>query len=132
MHYKLIGQRKIVFVNGDLYEGETKNGKMHGKGIMRYAHGIFYEGEWKDGKRHGKGKMRFTNGEFCKGQWKNNKKHGRFKIISKDGVKKETIFVNGRNPRLSDFDEPNFLFSLLKDGESNFLSDDLFLIKLDD
>ena len=35
------------------YEGETKNGKMHGKGIIydRSSERKLYEGEWKDDKK---------------------------------------------------------------------------------
>lgn len=30
-----------------------KNGKKDGKGVMTYANDLKYEGEWKDGLMHG-------------------------------------------------------------------------------
>ena len=50
------GNRRIEFENGDVYEGEFKNGLMHGEGVYRWADGAVYEGEFKDGYRFGKGK----------------------------------------------------------------------------
>ena len=37
------------------YEGEVKNGKMHGRGVMILTDGHRYEGEWCEGKKHGEG-----------------------------------------------------------------------------
>lgn len=42
-------------MDGDRYEGEWKDGRMHGKGAYHYSNGDKYEGEWKEDKRHGKG-----------------------------------------------------------------------------
>jgi hypothetical protein len=44
----------MTYVNGDVYEGEWKDGKQHGKGKMTWVIGRVYEGEWKDGKMAGK------------------------------------------------------------------------------
>lgn len=35
-----------VFVNGDKYKGEYKNGKFHGKGKYVWANGSCYEGQF--------------------------------------------------------------------------------------
>ena len=83
------------------YEGEWKNGQMHGTGTLRISR-IFrgylslglvafgwklidqgkYVGEWKNGKEHGKG-IRFyraglenvDTGKY-EGEWKDGKYHG--------------------------------------------------------
>ena len=34
-----------------------------------------YEGQMKDGKRHGKGIMRWTDGDVCQGEYKEGKRH---------------------------------------------------------
>ena len=47
------GTMKVVYENGDEYEGETKNGKRDRKGTMKYADGEVYTGEWKDDNMHG-------------------------------------------------------------------------------
>ena len=44
------GKGVMKFSNGDIYDGNWKNGKMNGKGAMLYHDGAFYQGDWKDGK----------------------------------------------------------------------------------
>ena len=36
-----------VYINGDVYKGNWKNGKMHGNGIFEYANGNKYEGNYE-------------------------------------------------------------------------------------
>jgi hypothetical protein len=57
------GVAKARFSNGDMYQGEWKNGKPDGIGTMSYMLGGSYEGEWKNGKRNGKGVMTFAGSE---------------------------------------------------------------------
>lgn len=55
---------KYTYANGDVYEGQWKNGKKDGKGkdgykvigTMNYANGDKYDGQWKDDKKSGLGK----------------------------------------------------------------------------
>jgi hypothetical protein len=51
------GQRveegRIVFANGDSYEGQWSMGAKNGSGKYRCASGVTYEGRWKDDMRHG-------------------------------------------------------------------------------
>ena len=60
--------------NGDIYEGEWKNGEFNGKGIYKYNNGNKYEGEFKDGNKDGKGIFTNKNGEQIIGLWKNDEK----------------------------------------------------------
>ncbi len=58
--FKLFVNPKVVlgtytFSNGAKYEGEWKDGKVHGEGTYTFLDGAKYEGEWKDGKGHGEG-----------------------------------------------------------------------------
>jgi len=41
--------------NGDKYEGQWKNGKYNGFGIMTKNNGFIYEGEFKNNLSHGYG-----------------------------------------------------------------------------
>ena len=43
------------FLNGDKYDGEWKDGKMHGKGVYTYINGDQYEGEYSDNVINGSG-----------------------------------------------------------------------------
>jgi hypothetical protein len=78
-NFKKKGEGKLIFNNGDVYEGFFKNDNFEGKGIFKKKSRslvlksfqnatepesedfISYEGEWKHGKRHGKGKMIYNS-----------------------------------------------------------------------
>jgi hypothetical protein len=77
-------QPYLQFVDAG-YNGEQKDGKMHGEGKYVFPTGDMYEGEFNDGKREGKGKLLLANGDIYEGQWKNNRKHGQGKLILADG-----------------------------------------------
>ena len=54
------GQGCLEFPGNDdlerqIYEGDFKDKKAHGKGLMRWRQGDKYEGEFQNGLRHGKG-----------------------------------------------------------------------------
>ncbi len=76
------GQGKMIYANGDVYEGSWLNGIKQGKGKMIDADGDVYEGDWVNGKHHGHGFFGFSDGEggfdeTYNGQWENDKMHGR-------------------------------------------------------
>jgi len=66
---------KKIYSNGDIYEGESKEGFPHGKGKMIYKKDDYdrkmYEGEWKNYLYHGKGKILWTNGDTYEGEFVN-------------------------------------------------------------
>jgi len=59
------------YENGDKYEGEFVNGKIHGKGTYTYANGDKYEGEFVDGKFTGRGTFTCSNGKQFTGNLEN-------------------------------------------------------------
>ena len=65
-----------MYRSGDVYIGEWKDGKPNGQGVMKYNNGDVHEGRWKDGKPNGQGVMKRTNGDFYKGGWKDGKPNG--------------------------------------------------------
>jgi hypothetical protein len=102
------GRGKVVFANGDVYEGEWKAGKIEGRGIYRsadgnvyegefkankqegrgierYAHGDVYEGEFKAGEKEGRGIERYADGEVYEGEWKAGEKDGQGTYLYADG-----------------------------------------------
>ena len=54
----------MTYPNGNKYEGEWKDGMMHGKGVLTDLDGNKYEGEWEKGEMHGTGKMTYKNGDI--------------------------------------------------------------------
>lgn len=54
---KMNGQGKLVYDNGDVYEGGFVNGVFSGKGTFTSHSGWTYEGEFKNGQAHGQGKL---------------------------------------------------------------------------
>ena len=70
------GQGQMAFNNGDVYDGQWKDNKMHGKGKLTYANGDVYEGDWKDDKKHGFGIYTWSDGRTYSGHWCRGKQHG--------------------------------------------------------
>jgi hypothetical protein len=99
------GKGNIKFSNGELYEGDFKNGKPEGQGKYTFNTGTIYNGSFKNGKCDGFGKMKYdtgetfegdydngsikkglytlTNGDFYNGEWKNNNYNGQGKLYTK-------------------------------------------------
>lgn len=55
------GPGKIYFGNGDFFEGTLEANQLK-EGKYQYASGEVYEGEFKEGKPHGKGSYQLKNG----------------------------------------------------------------------
>eukprot|EP00933_Yihiella_yeosuensis_P026510 TRINITY_DN20591_c0_g1_i4.p1 TRINITY_DN20591_c0_g1~~TRINITY_DN20591_c0_g1_i4.p1 ORF type:complete len:269 (-),score=73.34 TRINITY_DN20591_c0_g1_i4:74-880(-) len=67
----------FTYINGDIYVGQWKLGKKHGKGSYTYAKdGTKLEGEWESGKIIS-GKWIFPNGLFYSGSFRYNKPFGK-------------------------------------------------------
>ena len=86
----------IIRIDDDVYAGEIKDGKPHGKGIWKYYHEGKaegrYVGEFKDGKRDGEGKW-LIDGCSYEGEWKLDKFHGKGKLIRFDDVQEGFWFM---------------------------------------
>lgn len=105
----------------DIYDGEEKNGKPHGQGVMKNKDGVYrgtwvngvrhgwgkmdfggsqyYEGDWVNDKEHGNGVKRYDNGSEYAGEWENGKESGRGVLSYKNGNRFEGEFRNGRPVR---------------------------------
>ncbi|GAA0123116.1 MAG: hypothetical protein KID00_03925 [Clostridium argentinense] len=59
-----------------IYEGERKDGKIHGYGTYTYTNGTKYVGYWKENTMHGEGTLTWASCEKYIGNWKDDEKHG--------------------------------------------------------
>jgi len=88
------GYCRVIYANGNYYEGNFINGKLTGQGIFEGANGGTYVGEWKDFNKHGKGTERTTEGIYA-GDFINNKRNGQGKLTYNDGTIYSGLFVEG-------------------------------------
>lgn len=65
----------MVYPQIGTYNGQMKDGKFHGKGVMKWVDGSFYDGEFSEHKRHGLGVFRErSNQEAEWWYWENDEK----------------------------------------------------------
>jgi len=86
-HGKFTDENEIIddkgqmeYTNGDVYDGNWKDGVKKGLGIMRYANGDVYVGNWNDDKKNGMGTLKYANGDVYVGNWNDDKKNGMGKL----------------------------------------------------
>ena len=93
---KVHGQGIGTFPDGSKYVGEHKYGMIDGYGINTFADGQRYEGEFKVGKRNGQGTITSaTRGKYV-GEWKDDKYNGQGILVTPDGKRSEGIFDNNK------------------------------------
>ena len=63
-------------LNGFVYEGEFKEGRIQGEAFVTYKNGSEYKGQVFNGLRHGKGKIVYKSGNYYEGQWREGVKEG--------------------------------------------------------
>jgi hypothetical protein len=75
---KMHGQGILVFNNGSVYDGQWSEGVQEGEGVWDdKASRTYYKGAWKHGKFHGVGFMKYRErGEYFEGEFKEAKKNG--------------------------------------------------------
>ena len=57
---------------GIKYEGDFKDGKMEGQGVLTIKGKGTYKGEFKDGKKHGHGVYTQNDGQKLEGEGEND------------------------------------------------------------
>lgn len=75
----------VTYPNGDVYEGQLRDGLRWGRGRMIYAGGDVYVGMWKDDLRDGVGTTTYAGGDVYQGEYRADKRHGRGKYIFSNG-----------------------------------------------
>ena len=113
------GTGKVVWANGDVFEGPMVKGLRHGKGLFVWANGQRYNGDWlndtptgqasvqfvngnqfegsvTEGVPQGQGHMRYASGDTYVGQFKAGEPEGRGLYVWKNGQRFDGDWKNGR------------------------------------
>lgn len=96
---RISGEGKVVtqnYSNGDVYVGQMKDGKPHGKGKYTWSNGDFYEGDWVNEQRTGKGKYIYADGSVFEGDFVENRMEGKGKFTWANGDIYEGDWVNSK------------------------------------
>lgn len=88
--------RKVVDEEGNVYEGELRDGVRSGIGRLEWIDGRVYEGDFHDGKIHGNGRMSTPDGEVYEGTFDNEVRHGYGKLVFQNGDIYEGSFIQGK------------------------------------
>ena len=67
------GQGTLTYSDGARYQGEYKNDQRSGSGRFFFPNGDMYDGQIKNGMFHGQGTYFYLNGARNVGEWKNDK-----------------------------------------------------------
>ena len=97
----LAEETSINFEDGSTYKGEILEGKMEGKGAFVSAKNqdnqiLKYNGDFKNGKFDGVGILKFYNGDNYNGDFFEGVMHGKGKLEYKNGSVYEGLFVKGK------------------------------------
>lgn len=76
---------KVIFENGDRFEGALKDGLRNGEGTHYFKSGGSVSGGWKNDKAHGQMRHNFKNGYYHVAKYQDGKKVGDFTLHRPDG-----------------------------------------------
>ena len=77
------------------YEGQFKEGRRDGTGVLINAMGDRYDGAWKNGRRDGRGSQSYTLGGRYDGDWKSDRFDGRGSLTYAGGRQVTGMFLQG-------------------------------------
>jgi hypothetical protein len=90
------GHGTTNFANGSIYTGQFSNGRTDGQGVFKMKDGAIYSGQFSQGLYHGKGKYNFPDGGIYDGNWVNGIREGQGKMTFADGGIYDGSWVNGK------------------------------------
>jgi len=93
---KMHGRGVTTWADGDRYEGDYRDGKPHGRGVTTWADGDRYEGDYRDGKEDGRGVYTRADGTRYEGDYRDGKQHGRGATTWANGDRYEGDYRNGK------------------------------------
>jgi hypothetical protein len=105
--YQKNGKGKMIYFNGDIYEGEWLNDKKNGKGILFFFDLSTYDGSFKDDIINGYGTYKTIQNETYSGMWENGFKHGKGRITYSDGDSYDGMWVNNNRHGKGRYEKKN-------------------------
>lgn len=90
------GQGIMTGLDGHRYEGEWRNDRRHGRGTYTWPDGTRYEGKWRSGRHHGQGSKEWSGGDRYEGGWRVGKRHGQGTYTWSDGTRYEGEWNNSK------------------------------------
>ncbi len=90
------GRGTMLYVNGNRYDGEYRDGKRNGCGTFTFANGRRYVGEFSNDLFSGRGMWMLENGDRYVGDFEFNKCNGEGVFIFADGTSESGIWQQGR------------------------------------
>nr|AGC71722.1 hypothetical protein [uncultured bacterium A1Q1_fos_504] len=76
---------------------------MHGKGKLIYSNGDIYEGGFFEGKKFGDGAYTWSSTKAVyRGKWNHDKMHGEGSLTDQHGSVKKIKYLNGKEVPVSD------------------------------
>ncbi|KAJ0407485.1 hypothetical protein ATCC90586_008960 [Pythium insidiosum] len=89
-----------------VYDGEWRDGRMHGQGRYTRPDGSFYEGTWVDGQSHGFGReVNAATGEVFEGTWRQGQRHGDGTVL-RQGRKRRGVWELGQRVKWTSAEVP--------------------------
>lgn len=80
------------------WSGDCQDGFAAGKGVLRWTEDgkpdMVFDGEYRNGKRNGHGVLTTPDGEIFDGEFRNDKRNGHGVLTTPDGKKVEGVWVN--------------------------------------
>ena len=89
----------LTLANGDREEGQFRNGRLHGRGVVTWAKGDRYEGDFRDGEQTGRGTYTWPDGDRYEGGFRDGKLHGQGVYTWANGKRWSGNFVNDKRGR---------------------------------
>ena len=93
---KIINETMVRLAKGVYYQGQWKNKKKHGYGIIVEKDNSKYIGKFKNDQKSGEGWLFWPNGDFYSGNFKKNQIHGEGEIKCSDGRVISGVFHTGK------------------------------------
>ena len=88
------GRGKMTFASGNTYNGQWKNGMMHGLGEFVFAGtGERYVGEFVNGAYNGQGKLYYPSGHVYDGSFSRGKRDGTGTLLMPNGDRYEGNWI---------------------------------------